>query len=266
MSLLLTIICILSLNETKINAKEVSVALGIFDSDEQKLIVVHRLKNNETLKMYKGQTFDIEDTITDYNVVGYDKIRASQIIYSSYGNQNTRLHLSPSFFAETGIYTIQLFDKNGKTVITFKLKLVEATENPLDGTPIDGVEKAYIKMDKNGIIKEYYEVTLKNISDSTMKIAILDIENTSKEPSFKTIKSGKTKVLKYEIDTYDNIDELKQNYKLTKKQIKKLKSGKKVYFKDFKYYLYAAGYYRGIYFGRRFSADGKSGESDSSAR
>ncbi len=243
---LLTVIGILEFDITIAKANENGIGFGFYDEDENVLLVVHRVKNNETLKMHKFQTLFTDEPIADFNIVGYGK----KISLAGFGGYNGRQFALSSNNLE-GTYTIQLFDSEGTTILSFYVEITGETgieEEVLQ--KLGSSQKAYLIADKDGSVKAILEVTVLNTLPSTAKLAPLDFDKCTEEPKFKSIKSGKTKVLKILMDTYDSLDEVKKSCSVSKKNIKKLKAGKKVSLKKYEYDVALAFYFRGYYFGR----------------
>ena len=244
--LLLTVIGVWSSDVTKADAKENSIGFGFCDDDTDKVFVVHRVKNNETLKLHRFQTLVTDEPIADYNVVGYGK----HTTIAGFGGRLCRLFFLGGVSQE-GRYTIELLDSEGNKFFTFYVEIVEDPDFENDVLRnMESSQKAYLVADKDGTVKEIFEVTASNNLPSTVKIASLDADNCSEEPKYKSIKSGKSKVLKIVVDTYDSISEAKKCCSLSKKSVKKLKAGKKVSVKKYEYDLSFAFSYQGYYFGR----------------
>ena len=246
---------ILIANERIVKADDTSVGFGIYDNDEKKVVVILNVKNNDTVRLYEFQHLVSDDgRITDCEVL--EKRIANPL--AGFGGYRSSLFFLTGY--KVGKYTVRLFDSEGNVIITFYVEVTGNIETiEADFEKMEGSRKRYLKLDKDGTVVDFDKLTVKNTSSSDLKIAYLNLDNCKNEPDYTTIKAGKTKTIKNVNDTFYSISEAKKNYSLTKKQVKKLKTGKAVAIElD---YAYLAYQYQGYVFAREIGKGTGSEES-----
>ena len=191
--------------------------MGFYD-EEANYYCYKRLANDSTIKMYVGQGLYLEAWVDECKVTGNSKALEASV-------QPMKVWL---YAKKSGKATLTLITE-GEDDIVLQIEIVESEEILNDVTSkITMTEKSYLKMGTDGKVKEYYSLMLNNETSSPVYAAPISWEERANEPSFKLIKANKSKTIKKIVVTHDSIDEAKNYYYLSKKQVKKLKAGKTV--------------------------------------